>query len=45
VLLHFYNDVDGHWHIETRARDVQRLVNRRLLAFSELDIDSRTNNL
>ena len=45
VLLYFDDDIDRSRYLEPFARDVQRLVDRRLLAFLKLHVDCRTDHL
>jgi hypothetical protein len=47
MLLHLHNDVDRNRRVgvETLTRDVQCLVNRRLLSFLEFDVNGRADNL
>src|SRR5262249_33689589 len=45
MLLHFNDHIDRNGYVESFARNVERLVDRRLLALFELDVDRRPDNL
>src|SRR3989442_10589375 len=45
VLLHLSNDIDRFGHLETIGSNPQRLIDRRQIFLSELDVENRANNL
>ena len=45
MLLHLCDDADGLGHIETFARDADRLIDRRQVGFSELNVHGRAGDL
>ena len=45
VLLHFSNHVDRLGNFEAVRRNPQRLVNRRQMLFSKLNVDDRADDL
>src|SRR5438132_5281531 len=45
VLLHFGNYIDRYGHFKAIGSNSQRLIDRRQIFLSELDVDYRANNL
>ena len=45
VLLYFGNHVDRFGHLETIGSNLQRLIDRRQVFLSELNVNHRANNL
>src|ERR1051325_978817 len=45
MLLHFGDDVDWVGHFKTVRGDAERLINRRQIALSKLNVDHRPDDL